>query len=56
MDNASNCTKLAELLPIYLPDFWGMDARLRCLAHIVNLIAKVKTLTDQRISSFKTFV
>ena len=52
MDNASNCTKLAELLPNYLPDFWGMDARLRCLAHIVNLLAKVKTLTDQEISSF----
>jgi hypothetical protein len=56
MDNASNCTKLAELLPIYLPDFWGMNVCLRCLAHIVNLIAKVNTLTDQRILSFKTFV
>jgi len=56
MDNASNCTKLAELLPIYIPDFWGLNAHLCCLAHIVNLIAKVKTLTDQRISSFKTFV
>lgn len=56
MDNASNCTKLAELLPNYLPDFWGMDARLRCLAHIVNLIAKVKTSIYQRIPSLKTSV
>jgi hypothetical protein len=43
MDNASNCNKLAELLPDFLPDFWGMDARLRCLAHIFNLVAKVKS-------------
>jgi hypothetical protein len=41
MDNASNCNKLAEILPEFLPDFPGMDARLRCLAHIFNLVAKV---------------
>ncbi|PPQ84415.1 hypothetical protein CVT26_006537 [Gymnopilus dilepis] len=43
MDNASNCSKMAQFLKSdeYLPDFWGMDARLRCLAHIVNLIAKI---------------
>ena len=41
MDNASNCNKLAELLSDYIPTFPGMDARLRCLAHIINLIAKV---------------
>lgn len=43
MDNASNCNKLAELLPDYIPTFQGMDARLRCLTHILNLIAKVIT-------------
>jgi len=41
MDNASNCNKLAELLPEFIPSFWGMNARLRCLTHIFNLIAKV---------------
>jgi hypothetical protein len=42
MDNASNCDKLAEILPEYLPLFWGVEGRLRCLAHIFNLIAKVR--------------
>lgn len=42
MDNASNCDKLAEYLPDYLPLFRGRKARLRCLAHIFNLIAKVR--------------
>ena len=41
MDNASNCNKLAELLPEYIPTFQGMNSRLRCLTHILNLIAKV---------------
>jgi len=41
MDNASNCNKLAELLSDHIPTFQGMNARLRCLAHIINLIAKV---------------
>lgn len=41
MDNASNCDKLAQLLPQYLPLFRGPQARLRCLAHIFNLVAKV---------------
>lgn len=41
MDNASNCNRLASVLPEFIPDFWGADARLRCLCHIINLIAKV---------------
>ncbi|KAF9032378.1 hypothetical protein BJ165DRAFT_1357982 [Panaeolus papilionaceus] len=41
MDNATNCDKLAELLPEHLPSFPGEKGRLRCLAHIFNLIAKV---------------
>ncbi|PPQ84268.1 hypothetical protein CVT24_012844, partial [Panaeolus cyanescens] len=41
MDNATNCDKLAELLPEIVPSFQGKAARLRCLAHVINLIAKV---------------
>jgi len=54
MDNASNCNKLAELLPEYIPTFQGMDARLRCLTHILNLIAKVtiKIFIEQLINCF----
>jgi len=43
MDNASNCNKLAELLPEYISSFLGVDGRLRCLAHIINLVAKAST-------------
>jgi len=41
MDNASNCNRLASILPQYIPTFWGELARLRCIDHILNLIAKV---------------
>ena len=40
MDNATNCDKLAEILPTYVPTFEGDHGRVRCLAHIFNLIAK----------------
>lgn len=40
MDNASNCDKLVEELPKLLPTFPGMDRRLRCVPHILNLVAK----------------
>ncbi|PPQ94387.1 hypothetical protein CVT25_002715 [Psilocybe cyanescens] len=40
-DNASNCNKLAEVLPELLPDFWGTNAHLQCLAHIINLVTKI---------------
>lgn len=42
MDNASNCSRLAAILPNYVSGFGGEYAHLRCLAHILNLIAKVK--------------
>jgi hypothetical protein len=41
MDNASNCDKLAAVLGDKLPTFDGTKARIRCFAHILNLIAKV---------------
>ena len=41
MNNASNCNTLASILAQLLPSFGGEYARLRCLAHIINLIAKV---------------
>lgn len=41
MDNASNCDSLARVLPRMIPTFWGEDAQLCCLAHIVNFIAKI---------------
>ncbi|TFK17891.1 hypothetical protein FA15DRAFT_661122 [Coprinopsis marcescibilis] len=40
MDNAGNCSKAARVLGLKLPSFGGDSARLRCLAHIVNLIGK----------------
>ncbi|KAF8983149.1 hypothetical protein BDQ17DRAFT_1184501, partial [Cyathus striatus] len=30
MDNASNCNKLVEILPQYIPTFRGTSARVRC--------------------------
>jgi hypothetical protein len=44
MDNASNCDKLAVVLGDKLPSFEGANARIRCFAHILNLIAKVSYL------------
>jgi len=42
MNNATNCDKLAERLPHYLPAFAGNQGRLHCTAHIFNLIAKAR--------------
>ncbi|KAI5890922.1 uncharacterized protein SCHCODRAFT_01171994 [Schizophyllum commune H4-8] len=41
MDNAGNCDTTAEELANWLPHFRGKKWRLRCLLHILNLIAKV---------------
>jgi hypothetical protein len=41
MDNAANCDTLAEELAKLLPHFKGNKWRIRCLLHILNLIAKV---------------
>ncbi|KAF5345254.1 hypothetical protein D9756_011425 [Leucocoprinus leucothites] len=40
MDNAANCDKLAVHLPTYIPIFRGPKMHVRCIAHILNLIAK----------------
>ncbi|KAI5828050.1 hypothetical protein K523DRAFT_373910 [Schizophyllum commune Tattone D] len=40
MDNASNCNTTATELHEILPSFEGTSWRLRCLLHILNLIAK----------------
>ncbi|KAL1724695.1 hypothetical protein EV714DRAFT_170969, partial [Schizophyllum commune] len=42
MDNASNCDTTATSLQRRLPRYKGASWRLRCLLHIVNLIAKVR--------------
>jgi hypothetical protein len=50
MDNASNCDVLARVLGILLMERYGMqfhsdNARIRCLAHVVNIV--VQTLLKQ---------
>jgi hypothetical protein len=45
MDNAGNCDTTAVELNLILPSFGGAAARLRCLLHILNLIAKVGRLS-----------
>ncbi|KAF5353365.1 hypothetical protein D9756_007867 [Leucocoprinus leucothites] len=40
MDNAANCDKLAVHLLTYIPTFHGPKMCVRCIAHILNLIAK----------------
>ncbi|VDC05352.1 unnamed protein product [Peniophora sp. CBMAI 1063] len=41
MDNASNCQTTAKELSKLIPRFLGDEWRTRCLAHIVNLVAKM---------------
>ncbi|KAJ7609204.1 hypothetical protein DFH06DRAFT_1017376 [Mycena polygramma] len=41
MDNAGNCNTTAPALKDLIPTFGGSAARLRCILHILNLIAKV---------------
>lgn len=50
MDNATNCDVLARVLGILLMERYGMhfhsdNARIRCLAHVVNIV--VQTLLKQ---------
>lgn len=53
MDNASNCDKFAAILGMRLPTFEGANARIRCFAHILNLIAKVR---DVCITSYFSLI
>jgi hypothetical protein len=41
MDNATNCDSAANNLTKLVPRFLGKPWRIRCAAHIINLIAKV---------------
>ena len=44
MDNASNCDKLAQILGNSIEGFMGEPGQLHCIAHIINLVAKVSEL------------
>jgi hypothetical protein len=41
MDNASNCDTMADQVAKEIPSFAGKQARIRCLPHTINLMAKV---------------
>lgn len=49
MDNASNCSKAASILGKKLLTFPGDAGRLRCLAHIINLITKVRSQSNYAV-------
>jgi hypothetical protein len=42
-DNASNNNTLVNALSELLPGFRGKETRVRCFAHILNLVVKVCT-------------
>jgi uncharacterized membrane protein len=42
LDNASNNDTFVKKLALTLPNFRGPKSRVRCMAHVVNLIAKVR--------------
>ena len=56
MDNASNCNTLAALLPNYIETFHGPERRLRCIAHILNLVAKVSETLNMMLSRVNLIV
>lgn len=41
-NNASNNNTLVDELQVLLPSFGGSQARVRCFAHILNLVVKVR--------------
>jgi hypothetical protein len=43
-DNAENNSVMVRELPVLLPAFQGGSARIRCFAHILNLVVKVRIL------------
>jgi hypothetical protein len=45
MDNASNNTTLLEELPELIDGFQGTLTRIRCFAHILNLVVKVSAMS-----------
>jgi len=56
MDNASNCNTLAALLPNYIETFHGPERHLRCIAHILNLVAKVSETLNMMLSRVNLIV
>ncbi|KAG9083718.1 hypothetical protein FS749_005814 [Ceratobasidium sp. UAMH 11750] len=40
LDNASNNNTLVDSLSLLIPSFRGSSSRVRCLAHVINLMAK----------------
>ena len=46
-DNASNNDTLVDELSILIPSFGGCEYRVRCFAHILNLMVKVSLLINK---------
>jgi hypothetical protein len=44
-DNASNNDTMVEELQVLVPSFRGQTTRVRCFAHILNLVVKVRCVT-----------
>jgi hypothetical protein len=44
-DNASNNDTLVDELSVQIPSFGGSDSRIRCFAHVLNLVVKVLSPT-----------
>lgn len=40
-DNAENNSTMTDALAVLLPNFQGKKGRIRCFAHILNLVVKV---------------
>jgi hypothetical protein len=52
MDNASNCDSTAEEFAVLAPTDWHETWQVRCLLHIINLMAKVRNRwTSQPLST-----
>jgi len=47
VDNASNNDTLVDELSILIPSFGGREYRVRCFAHILNLVVKVSLLINK---------
>lgn len=49
-DNASNNDTLVSELSILVPSFSGSEYRVRCFAHILNLVVKVRFVLARSIA------
>jgi hypothetical protein len=50
LDNASNNLTLVQHLQQRVPHFLGSRSYVRCLAHVINLMAKVGNLHHSKLS------